>query len=622
MSKKKQAELVLSITTKGKKFLSSLIDSTKNLGKTTVKVGATLTAAYAAVTAAIVKFGQRGVIFKNVQTSFRNLAARQGQDADKMLAKMKELSGGTVSELEIMKQANNAILLGLPVDKFGDMVQIARGAAQATGESMQHMLNSITVGMGRQSKLVLDNTGIVFDLGKAYDEYGAKVNKGGAQLTDYEKKQAFINKALEVGKRNLDNLGGVQDSASDKWNAMKNQVTNTVDKLSTLAIPAFKEVVRTTKPMIDTFTKMANHPFIKETAIALTKGFTIVNVVLEGVTRAIGEKLGPYFSAIPELLKGNLTKAKAIANIDTKSLSDIAVEQKKIMHERLAQVDADFKALDDQREKDRLEKIRQNSEEEIARKKEIQELENLDKEADNLIKQEQEAAHQQAITNLQQSGEMDRLNSAVKNAKTIEERRKAFIKRRLAIEEEANRKQDAFELASHKMRKWLQSEDVKNAQLVFGQISTLQNSKNKEFVAIGKAAAIANITISTAQGIAAAFALGPVLGPILAPIVAIAGAAQAAQVAGVQLAEGGIVRSTPGGIQATIGEGGSDEAVIPLDDDEAADRLGGLGGMTINFNGPIMGDRSQARELAIALDREFTSLRRDGESLAFDEDIY
>jgi hypothetical protein len=47
------------------------------------------------------------------------------------------------------------------------------------------------------------------------------------------------------------------------------------------------------------------------------------------------------------------------------------------------------------------------------------------------------------------------------------------------------------------------------------------------------------------------------------------------------LADGGIIKASPGGTLALIGEGGRDEAVIPLD------RMGGMGGnnVTINVNG-------------------------------------
>jgi hypothetical protein len=53
------------------------------------------------------------------------------------------------------------------------------------------------------------------------------------------------------------------------------------------------------------------------------------------------------------------------------------------------------------------------------------------------------------------------------------------------------------------------------------------------------------------------------------------------------------VRARPGGIQATIGEGGNDEAVIPLNDPRTASRLSGImgGGSTeivLSLKGELM----------------------------------
>ena len=66
---------------------------------------------------------------------------------------------------------------------------------------------------------------------------------------------------------------------------------------------------------------------------------------------------------------------------------------------------------------------------------------------------------------------------------------------------------------------------------------------------------------------------------------ALIGAAVAAvhsTVNSIQLAEGGVVTARPGGVQATIGEGGSNEAVIPLNSRRGREALGGMGGGTMD----------------------------------------
>ena len=155
-------------------------------------------------------------------------------------------------------------------------------------------------------------------------------------------------------------------------------------------------------------------------------------------------------------------------------------------------------------------------------------------------------------------------------------------------------------------------------------LAQLQNSSNKTMRAIGKAAALVEIGISTAKGAIAAYSslagipiVGPALGAAAAAALIAYGAERAAKVAGLQ--EGGIVRATPGGVPAVIGEGGRDEAVIPL---EEGFEGGGLG-TTINItvNGGLLGDAESAREFAVAVDNELFSLRQDNESNAFDQDI-
>jgi len=81
------------------------------------------------------------------------------------------------------------------------------------------------------------------------------------------------------------------------------------------------------------------------------------------------------------------------------------------------------------------------------------------------------------------------------------------------------------------------------------------------------------------------------------------------------LAEGGVVKAQPGGAPFIIGEGGRDEAVIPLEDG----MVPGMGGNTYVFNGPVMGDAQQAREFAVMIDRELLKLRRRNESVSFED---
>lgn len=145
------------------------------------------------------------------------------------------------------------------------------------------------------------------------------------------------------------------------------------------------------------------------------------------------------------------------------------------------------------------------------------------------------------------------------------------------------RKAALGQIESEKMLTMAKAEEDKLRQRNFGStlntISSLAQSGNRELAAIGKAAAITQATIDGYAAVQKALASAPPpFNFALAGLVGAATAANVAKISGVALAEGGIVRARPGGIQATIGEGGRDEAVIPLNDPRTASRLSGIMG--------------------------------------------
>ena len=149
------------------------------------------------------------------------------------------------------------------------------------------------------------------------------------------------------------------------------------------------------------------------------------------------------------------------------------------------------------------------------------------------------------------------------------------------------------------LKKWLGLQEEKAEQTHIEKMTAMLRQGSKEQMAIQKAQGIAEATIATYQMANDAYkALAgiPIVGPVLAAAAAAAAIAyglnNVAQIGGVKLAEGGLVKAVTGGVPAVIGEGGSDEAVLPLDDSKAMRRIGGaiaeeggtMGGVVVNIN--------------------------------------
>ena len=87
-----------------------------------------------------------------------------------LLDRLKEATHGTVSEVELMKQAIKFENFKLPLEDLATYLAFAQQKAKDTGESVDYMVNSITTGLGRQSKQILDNLGIsAAELTKAHE---------------------------------------------------------------------------------------------------------------------------------------------------------------------------------------------------------------------------------------------------------------------------------------------------------------------------------------------------------------------------------------------------------------------------------------------------------------------
>ena len=202
------------------KTQSAFSDLQRSIKKTAVVIGQ-VTAAVLALRGAY-SLAEQAAKFDQAEQAFTNLAASHGANAKQIIESLRQVSGETISTANIMQSAGKAMLLGIDPGKLDEMMQIARNAARITGDSVQKSFEDIAVGVGRQSKLILDNLGIVVDAQKAYDTYAASLGKTSSQLTDTEKKQAFLNATLAAGQDIVKRVGAnslTAAEAMDKWKA-------------------------------------------------------------------------------------------------------------------------------------------------------------------------------------------------------------------------------------------------------------------------------------------------------------------------------------------------------------------------------------------------------------------
>lgn len=77
----------------------------------------------------------------------------------------------TASEQAILESANLSIALGLPIEKLPELFNDAMRLGFAMGIDTESAIRALAIGVGRQSRLVLDNIGITLKAQDAYKKY-------------------------------------------------------------------------------------------------------------------------------------------------------------------------------------------------------------------------------------------------------------------------------------------------------------------------------------------------------------------------------------------------------------------------------------------------------------------
>lgn len=153
-----------------------------------------------------------------------------------LLNDLKEATRGTTDELKLMQTAVQANNFKIPLDQLATYLKFATNRAIETGESVDYLVQSIILGIGRKSPLILDNLGIsaselreelakTGDMGKAV---GNIINKSMSEAGDAIETSAV--KTQKLGAAWKDFMVAVGDSGTVK--STGNIITDTLTSIT------------------------------------------------------------------------------------------------------------------------------------------------------------------------------------------------------------------------------------------------------------------------------------------------------------------------------------------------------------------------------------------------------
>ena len=150
---------------------------------------------------------------------------------------LQEATGNALSLEEAMRSTNLVISSGFSGETIKRLGQVAKNASIALGRDTADSLARLTRGAAKLEPELLDELGIMVRLDEAAENYAREIGKTATQLTNFEKRQAFMNAVLEEGERKFSALGDAVDASPfDQLSASLQDLSKTVITLVSTAL--------------------------------------------------------------------------------------------------------------------------------------------------------------------------------------------------------------------------------------------------------------------------------------------------------------------------------------------------------------------------------------------------
>lgn len=200
-------------TANGTKNFSKLAQTIDGGGSGTSLVGAyaTLAANVFAATAAFNALS-RAAEFGALSEGLTILGSQSGNTLSVLSQGLRDVTAGALSMEQAMRGAALGASGGFGGKELEGLAKIAKGASITLGRDMADAFDRLTRGAIKLEPEILDELGIMVRLDDATEVYAASLNKTAGELTQLERRQAFMNAILVQGEAKFGSIADQVDS--------------------------------------------------------------------------------------------------------------------------------------------------------------------------------------------------------------------------------------------------------------------------------------------------------------------------------------------------------------------------------------------------------------------------
>ena len=275
------------------KALGQLEGSTKKANKqqksfkdTLLENKAAIVGYAAAITASlytvkkVFDFTREGAQLNQLEESFDRMNATVFKTPG-LLNQMRMASRGTIKDSQLMAGVLT-LTAGAADDvarRFAEaspkLVEIAKAATKLnpTLGDTAFMFESLSLGIKRGSKLILDNLGLNISLGVAHKDFARKLGKTTEELTEQERVLAVLEAAMRQGDQLINQVGNDVESQADSWDRLTTSIGNLSDEMKKTAADSSQGMISSLADMVGYLAEAEREQGLLSRAIQSATGF-------------------------------------------------------------------------------------------------------------------------------------------------------------------------------------------------------------------------------------------------------------------------------------------------------------------------------------------------------------
>jgi hypothetical protein len=251
------------------------------------------------------------------------LALEVGLNGQRILDNVQKITQGQLALVEAAEQVNIAFAAGFDQRQIEGLTEVSLKASRALGRNLADAFTRITRGAAKLEPELLDELGIFVRIDPAVERYANKLNIAASQLTNFERRQAFVNAIIDEGNEKFEAIGTSAPTTQKSLEQLQATIQN-------LAASFGQFIANTLQPIVDYFNNNFNNAILLFVGI-LTLVFGKATQLISSFVSTSLNNLGGFADrlqdkAIIPLQKIQQTQASLLKDIGEGGLKGIRLK--------------------------------------------------------------------------------------------------------------------------------------------------------------------------------------------------------------------------------------------------------------------------------------------------------